>query len=125
MCGGDVAVHLQGGLVVHVGLPVALHGLVGRRSPQQGLHPEGHQVQRPAYTMEPSQYKANSPRKLQQPGRLLGAHQLLKPVITGYMHSKYGRINWKIILLASYLTKHNQQAGLSQIVTRPRERQED
>lgn len=39
------AVHLQHGLVVHVGQPVALQGLVGGRPPEEGLDPEGDQLQ--------------------------------------------------------------------------------
>ena len=38
-------VHLQDGLVVGVGRPVALHGVVGRGPPQEGLEGKGLQLQ--------------------------------------------------------------------------------
>lgn len=48
VCRLDGAVHLQHGLVVHVGQPVPLQGLAGCGSPQEGFDPERDQLQRAA-----------------------------------------------------------------------------
>lgn len=45
VCGLDACVYLQDGLVIHVGLAVALQGLVGHGPAQERLEGEGLQLQ--------------------------------------------------------------------------------